>query len=498
MHSLLKRQIFHHLGDPDALPVEWRPFLDAVDEAYEQSQTELAMMERSLELMSTELTERNRALREQLKERLATEQALKESEARLAKAQQVARIGNWMWDIGTDAVTWSADIYNLFGVDPATFAPSRSNFMACLHPDDRAAVAAALDKTLSTGAAYYIDHRIMLPDGSIRYVNEQGELEYDEAGHPARLFGTVHDITSRKLVEAALNMEKAEQAVLIDKLEEAHNQLLQSEKLASIGQLAAGVAHEINNPIGYIQSNLGTLDNYIDDLFKIIAACEAARASLHDDRPECQTLDALIKRLDLPYLKEDIPALMRESRDGVSRVRKIVQDLKDFSRLDSSQTWQLADLETGLESTLNIAHNEIKYKADVVKEYAGIPAVECLPSQLNQVFMNLMVNAAQAIEGKRGTITLRTGRLGDSEVFVEVADTGKGIPEAIRNKVFDPFFTTKPVGKGTGLGLSLSYGIVKKHHGRFELTSALEAGTTFRIVLPIAQPGSPPASKDAS
>ncbi len=486
MHSLLKRQISRHLGDPDALPPEWQPFLAAVDEAYRQWQGDLSQVERSLELMSVELTDRNRALREQLGERTAAEEALRQSEARLARAHQVARIGNWDWDIHSGVVTWSREVYSLFGVNPATFVPGRKSILARVHPDDRRAAAQAFARTVGSGVPYNVDHRIVLPDGSVRFINEQGELEYDEQGVATRMFGTAHDITSRKRVEAALQQEKAEQAILIRRLEEAHNQLLQSEKLASIGQLAAGVAHEINNPIGYVHSNLGTLEGYVNDLLRIIAACEAARDAIQSEAPECLALDDLMNKLDLPYLKGDIPALMSESREGISRVRKIVQDLKDFSRLDSSPDWQPADLRQGLDSTLNIVQNEIKYRADVVKEYGDIPEIECLPSQLNQVFMNLMVNAAHAIEGPRGTITLRCGRAdADDEVWVEVADTGKGIPADNLGRIFDPFFTTKPVGKGTGLGLSLAYGIIQKHNGRIDVASEVGRGSIFRVTLPV-------------
>jgi signal transduction histidine kinase len=177
---------------------------------------------------------------------------------------------------------------------------------------------------------------------------------------------------------------------------------------------------------------------------------------------------------------------MDESKDGITRVKNIVQNLKDFSHVDASDEWHYADLHSGINSTLNIVNNEIKYKANVVKEYGAIPEVECLLSQLNQVFMNLLVNAAHAIE-ERGTITIRTGQKGD-EVWVEVTDTGKGIAPEHLKKIFDPFFTTKPIGKGTGLGLSLSYGIVQKHHGRIEVQSEIGKGTIFRVWLPIKQP----------
>jgi signal transduction histidine kinase len=163
-----------------------------------------------------------------------------------------------------------------------------------------------------------------------------------------------------------------------------------------------------------------------------------------------------------------------------------VQNLKDFSHAGGVEEWQYADLHQGLDSTLTIVNNEIKYKARVVKEYGDLPEVECLASQLNQVFMNLLVNAAHAIV-EQGTIAIRTGHEGD-EVWVEVADTGQGIPAENLKKIFDPFFTTKPVGKGTGLGLSLSYTIIDKHHGRIEVKSEVGSGTAFRVWLPVNQP----------
>ena len=270
---------------------------------------------------------------------------------------------------------------------------------------------------------------------------------------------------------------------LNSKLSDAQSKLIQSEKLASIGQLAAGVAHEINNPIGFIFSNFGTLEQYLEDLFQMLDAYEQAEASVSDGAALAR-IRSLKADLDIDYLKEDIPNLMRESRDGIQRVRKIVQDLKDFSRVDARQEWESVDLHAGIDSTLNIVNNEIKYKADVVKHYGALPEVQCLPSELNQVFMNLLVNAAHAITAERGTITISTGVEGPN-VWVEVADTGAGIAQENLKRIFDPFFTTKPVGKGTGLGLSLSYGIVQKHSGRMEVHSELGVGTRFRVTPPI-------------
>lgn len=278
------------------------------------------------------------------------------------------------------------------------------------------------------------------------------------------------------------------------KLTLAQEQLLQSEKLASIGQLAAGVAHEINNPISYVFSNFATLGGYIDGLLAMLAAYQAAEA--HIAAPTVlRDIRALRDSIDLDFVTGDIPVLMNESREGIERVRKIVQDLKDFSRADTHQEWQWSDLHHGIDSTLNIVNHEIKYKADVVKDYGDIPDIECLPSQLNQVFMNILVNAAHAMTAARGRITIRTARAGDM-VRVDIADNGRGIPKAIQGRIFDPFFTTKPTGSGTGLGLSLSYGIVQKHHGRIELDSTPGDGTTFSIFLPVRHHATPGGNKD--
>ncbi len=271
---------------------------------------------------------------------------------------------------------------------------------------------------------------------------------------------------------------------LNNKLEKTQGQLLQSEKLASIGLLAAGVAHEINNPIGFVYSNLSTLQHYLADIFALVDSYEAAESAIADPERRAQ-IQALRDKVDLDYLRKDASALMSESRDGIMRVKKIVQDLKCFSRIDSNDAWHWADLQQGLDTTLNIVRHELKYKADIVKEYGNLPEVECLSSRLNQVFLNLLVNAGHAIEG-RGTITLRTGSEGE-RVWVEVEDTGKGIAPEHLPHIFDPFFTTKPVGTGTGLGLALSYGIVKQHRGHIEVGSELGKGTRFRVWLPIRQ-----------
>ncbi|RON30293.1 ATP-binding protein [Pseudomonas lini] len=271
----------------------------------------------------------------------------------------------------------------------------------------------------------------------------------------------------------------------IDERKQLESQLVQSEKLASLGQLAAGVAHEINNPIGFISSNLGTLDGYFKQLQDMLDAYREAENAIGSSEV-IDRLGQLRERVELDFLREDIPLLIKESKEGIGRVGQIVKDLKDFSRVDSNQEWQWANLQQGIESTLNIVANELKYKADVVKEFQKLPDIECLPSQINQVIMNLIVNASQAMGPERGTITLRTGLEGET-VSIEIVDTGIGIEPENLQKIFDPFYTTKPVGQGTGLGLSLSYGIVKKHRGDISVRSEVGVGSTFRVELPVRQ-----------
>jgi len=278
-----------------------------------------------------------------------------------------------------------------------------------------------------------------------------------------------------------LQKEKKEQEALHKKIGDIQNQLMQSDKMASIGQLAAGVAHEINNPVGYINSNISTLEGYANDLFGFI---DNLSEILKSKKLEDNDLNELKEELDYEFIKEDLNELLTESKDGINRVIKIVKDLKDFSHVDEEE-WQWANLEEGVDSTLNVVNNEIKYKADIIKEYGEIPEVECIASQLNQVFMNLLVNAAHAIEDK-GTITIRTGKENEN-IWISIIDTGSGIEEKNLNKLFEPFFSTKPVGEGTGLGLSLSYGIIQKHSGKIEVKSELNKGTEFKIILPVNQ-----------
>ncbi len=303
---------------------------------------------------------------------------------------------------------------------------------------------------------------------------------------------TLHDNTETKTLEEAVvrdnaRLEKTQQELkdAYDELKSAQSQMLQKEKMASIGQLAAGVAHEINNPMGFIASNISSLGRYTKKIIEFVDAQDEAIVSA--ELPELsKELQEKRRKLKLDFILEDIDQLIEESLDGADRVKNIVQNLKSFSRVDEADH-QSADINECIESTLNIVWNELKYKATVTKDYGELPMTSCYPQQLNQVFMNLLVNAAQAIE-KEGEITIRTWN-GDGHVNISISDTGEGIPQDKLDKVFEPFYTTKPVGKGTGLGLSITYDIIKKHNGELSVNSVVGQGTTFDLKIPVTGSG---------
>ncbi|MBI3285021.1 MAG: PAS domain-containing protein [Burkholderiales bacterium] len=375
----------------------------------------------------------------------------------------------------------SSNAYRVLGYRPEEMLADPNFWFNHLHPDDVPRIFSSLAMLFTEGERTY-EYRFMSRAGHYIWMHDMLRLIRAQDGTPIEVVGSLTDITERKQMEEALQKKGEEQQLLIKKLQEAHEQLLQSEKMASVGQLAAGIAHEINNPVGFVNSNMGSLQSYVEKLFDVIAQYEALMKQL-PQRPEIiSTISEIREKADLEFLKEDVEDLVRESMDGLKRVKDIVQSLKDFSHVGETD-WQEADIHQGIDSTLNIVKNEIKYKATVIKEYGQLPLVNCIISQLNQVFMNLLVNASHAIK-ESGTITVITGSR-DEWIWVKVCDTGSGIPPENLTRIFEPFFTTKPVGSGTGLGLSLSYGIVKKHGGRIEVQSEVGKGTCFTVHLPV-------------
>lgn len=278
----------------------------------------------------------------------------------------------------------------------------------------------------------------------------------------------------------ALTATNAELTDTLEELKATQGQLIQQEKMASLGQLVAGVAHELNNPIGFIYANFPHLEEYARTLISLID--ELGKLPLPEE--ERRKLEARLEEADLGFLREDLMKIIRSGQSGATRVKEIISSLRSFSRLDEAVE-KPARLEEGLDDTLALLQHQFKKRIEVVRDYRLNLAVLCYPGQLNQVFMNILYNAIQAIEGS-GSITVSTRREDDWAV-VAISDTGRGIPPEIQNRIFDPFFTTKKVGEGTGLGLSISYGIIEKHGGHIKLESEVGRGTTFTLYIPLQQ-----------
>jgi len=309
------------------------------------------------------------------------------------------------------------------------------------------------------------------------------ELTRDLNSRMKDLEATVAERTNN-IAEKNLELEET-----LAKLQQTNAHLLQSEKMASIGVLAAGVAHEINNPISFVRGNLEILGDYVKNIKEVLFLYEKLYSnwlSLNDEpTPELKEVRRALESTDIDYIITDIGSLVAESSEGAERVVQIVRNLKEFSHVDGNET-TMENLNEILNKTISLAWNEIKYKAEVVCEYAEIAPIECRAGKLGQVFLNIIVNAAQAIAGK-GLITIRTGQT-EKTAWAEIQDNGMGISPENLNRIFDPFYTTKEIGKGTGLGLHISRNIVEAHGGEIRVQSDGETGTAFRVELPFEIP----------
>ncbi|MBN1556409.1 MAG: response regulator [Phycisphaerae bacterium] len=315
----------------------------------------------------------------------------------------------------------------------------------------------------------------------------------NEVGTVEGVLCVYEDFTKRVQYEEEIQKANEELQKTNLQLKEMQSQLVQNEKLASIGQLAAGVAHEINNPLGFVSSNFTSLEKYLETFTSLLDAYENAAQQLL--RNESQSAKDLIEQIEarreeeqLDFILNDIPGLFADSKEGIRRIIQIVKSLRDFSRIDQPEDFSEFSINQGLQATLMVAQNELKYAVTVETEYADVPDVFCNSGQLNQVFLNILVNAAQAIaeqqRRERGTISIKT-YFDETYVSCDIKDDGPGIPEKYLSKIFDPFFTTKPVGQGTGLGLNLSYDIVvNKHKGKLLVDTHEGQGTTFTIRIP--------------
>jgi len=290
---------------------------------------------------------------------------------------------------------------------------------------------------------------------------------------------------ARQTLEERVEERTEELTTALYQLKHTQTQLIQTEKMSSLGQMVAGVAHEINNPVNFIHGNLEYANQYIIDLLKLI------RLYQQEYPQPTEAIAEEIAEIELDFLTEDLLKLLESMKIGSERIRQIVLSLRNFSRLDESQM-KLVDIHEGIDNTLLILNSRLKQGIEVIKNYGELPEIECYPAQLNQVFMNILVNAIDALEesgdnskkSKIPQILIQTQKLDSSQILVRISDNGPGISLAIQSKLFDPFFTTKEPGKGTGIGLAICYQIVEKHRGKIEVISSLGAGAEFAIALP--------------
>jgi PAS domain S-box-containing protein len=481
----------------------------------------------------------------------AAEIALRRSQQQLQQAQKIAHIGNWEYDIKSGKIAWNYELCRIFGMKPGK-EPNFDELVERIHPQDKESWLQAMRKTIITAASSDIDFRILDCDGEIRYLNCRKEALKNQSGEVIKLLGTAIDITERKQAEIALQQISSQQSALIEQvrkeiterqlaeareqekaeeleiilqeLQTAQTQLVQKDKMASIGQLLAGISQELNSPANFIYSNINPASEYAQDLIRLLELYQQ-----HYPNPPA-TIATELDFLDVDFIKTDFLKLLWSTRSGADRIKEIVSALRNFSRHDQAKM-KKADLNLGLDSTLTILQHRFKEQADrpsieVIKEFADLPLVECYSGELNHAFLHILNNAIDAVEERLKQdysliprIKISTEVINShlalisphddkkdakiqparQKVVIRISDNGKGILPHMQKRIFEPFFTTKPVGKGTGLGLSICQEIiVEKHHGKLKCHSQLWNGSEFVIEINTKAKSSAPMRESTS
>ncbi len=407
-------------------------------------------------------------------DKTTTNEALQKRQKMFSEAEKLANIGIFEWDIRANQVSWSDGLYHIYGLKPDEFEASFEGFLERIHAPHRERVRQTIETAYREGKPFEMEELIVRPNGEKRVLFTRGEVIQDADSQPIRLIGVCQDVTERKKAERArlksvkLKAEKSQLEKLLKELKETQTQLIQSEKMAALGKLTAGIVHEINTPVGALKSTMDTMSRCSAKINQILEnSSTLAEVKNNGDYQK-----------SLKILKEN----RQVASSASERIIKVVTSLKNFTRLDEAE-FEMADIHEGLDSALTLIQHEIKDRVLVEQNYSDIPEIRCYPAELNQVFMTLLRNAAQAIE-KKGTITIKTSS-DENNVYVKISDTGKGMPSEKIKSLFELGFTTKDTRVGMGMGLINAYNIIQNHKGELKVESEVGKGCTFTIILPM-------------
>jgi PAS domain S-box-containing protein len=441
---------------------------------------------------------------------------LRDSEERYDLALQAVNDGIWDWNLKTGYVYFDKRYYTIAGYSPNDFPHNLDEWKKRVHPDDLDVSLTEIEAKLhNDSVGFDVEFRFLRKDNTWMWIRGRGKVvEWDSEGNVVRIIGTHSDITDRKMLEfeiqrhqkdleylvksrteeleaaneeltsinEELYFQRAELEDTLGKLKNAQKQLVLAEKMASLGVLTSGIAHEINNPINFISSGVVGLEMEVNDLTSAIREYSRAFRALYP-QDEIGLLHQIDAQYDVKSSMETIPKLIKSIRTGVDRTMSIVKGLRTFARLDDENK-SVASLNELINSALTILYNKYKHSITITTSLCDDDEIYCFPGKLGQVFLNVLVNSIQAIEGQ-GTVEIQTTYLQDEQKYIiSIKDSGKGIPSGLEQRIFDPFFTTKPVGEGTGLGLSIVHGIISDHNGEIRVNSREGKGTEFSIYLP--------------
>ena len=466
---------------------KYRHTEEALKNAYAQMET--LVIERT-----KQLAEINQVLQAEIAEHQKTELGLRASQQRLSLLIEQIPLAIIEWTPNLEVQSWNPAAEKIFGYTENQIIGCNIEMLIPEHVKEH--VEKIIGNLLTSRVGNYSVNENLTADGRIIICEWYNNPLVTRSGEVIGVASIAIDITQRKQLEAERQIALSELEEALDKLQRTQIQLVQNEKMSSLGQMVAGIAHEINNPVNFIYGNLVYAKEYCQDLFKLLKLYQ------HNYPQPIKQIQDCIQEIDFEFLEKDIPLILNSMKMGADRIQQIVVSLRNFSRLDEAEM-KTVNIHEGIDSTLMILQSRLNQQnrrpeIAVIKNYSDLPLVECFAGQLNQVFMNILINAIDALEDtfvknkivakEVLKININTQQISQNSILISIRDNGCGIPEQIQQKIFDPFFTTKPVGRGTGLGLSIAYQIIiEKHQGKLRCISNPGEGTEFQIELPVGK-----------